>query len=41
MDLVLFCAVMIGAFFAMTNITFLQFCLVLLIVKFLWMSYGN
>jgi len=39
MNLIMFSAVMLGAFFAMNNITFIQFCILLLIVKFLWMSY--
>jgi len=39
MDYILFFAVMLGAFFAMTNITFIQFLIMLLIIKFLWTAY--
>ncbi len=39
MDFILFFAVMLGGFFAMTNITFIQFIIVVLIIKFLWMAY--
>ena len=39
MDFILFFAVMLGGFFAMNNINIIQFIIVVLIIKFLWMAY--
>ena len=41
MNFIMFFAVMFGGFMAMTNITFIQFCILLLIIKFIGMSYVN
>ncbi len=39
MNFIMFFAVMLGGFFAMTNITFVQFCFLLIIIKFIWTAY--
>jgi hypothetical protein len=41
MNFIMFTAVMFGGFMAMTNITFIQFCIFLLILKFIGMTYVN